>query len=84
MMRALLIGTAFISVVLFPWSLTVVLALASSFFEPLMPLAIGIFSDTLYYVPQAYAVPVYTLYGAGLTSMLFFVRSRLRAGSIER
>lgn len=82
-MHVLLISTTFVSVVLFPWPLTVFLVFAFSFFEPLMPLVIGIFADTLYYAPQAYAIPLYTLYGIICTSGIFFVRSRLRASIIE-
>ena len=83
MMRVLLLVTTFASVILFPWPITIIFVLASSFFEPLTPLVIGIFSDTLYYSPHAYVVPLYTLSGAILTGVLFFVRSRLRTGIIE-
>jgi len=83
MIRVLLIGTTFVSVVLFPWPLTVFLVFASSVFEPLIPLIVGIFADTLYYAPQVYAVPLYTLYGMILTGTVFFVRSRLRASTMR-
>lgn len=81
-MRALLIGTTFISVVVFPWVLTVLLVCVSALVEPLMPLAIGIFTDVLYYTPQVSLVPHYSFYGALLTVFAFFVRSRLRDGSM--
>ena len=72
----------FISVVLFPWPLTAILVLASSLSVPLLPLAIGIFADTLYYTPRVSALPLATLFGAFTTVAAFFVRSRLRASSI--
>lgn len=82
MMRALLIGTTFVSVVAFPWVLTVLLVCMSAMIEPLIPLAVGIFADVLYYAPQVSLVPRYALSGVLLTSFAFFVRSRLRDGSI--
>ena len=53
MMRGILTSLTFISTVLFPWPLTVLLALAISLFEPLVPLAAGLFADTLYHAPQS-------------------------------
>ncbi len=75
--------TAFASAVLFPWPLTVLLALAASFFEPLAPLAVGLFADTLYYAPGAGSLPVYTLYGLLVSGISLFVHSRLRTGSMK-
>jgi hypothetical protein len=72
----------FISVVLFPWPLTACLALLVAPFEPLVPLSIGIFADTLYYAPHAGSLPFFTLLGAGVTIAAFFVRSRLKASII--
>jgi len=69
----------FISVIFFPWPLTAVMTLASSFSIPLLPLAVGLFADTLYYTPQA-GLPLFTLYGAIVTGVALFVRSRLVAG----
>ena len=65
MMRGILTLLTFISTVLFPWPLTVLLALAVSLFEPLVPLAAGLFADTLYYAPQSGTAPIFTLRGAG-------------------
>ena len=81
-MRGTLTVFTFISVVLFPWPLTVMLALVSSFFVPLLPLAVGLFADTLYYAPQANAFPLYTFFGALATGAAFFVRNRLQTSSI--
>lgn len=74
----------FISVLLFPWPLSVLLAVATSFFEPLVPFAAGVFADTLYWAPQAGTLPVFTLYGLVLSIIAVFVRSRLSASIIGR
>ena len=82
-MRGVLTLLTFVSVVLFPWPCTVLLVLAGAYTEPLVPLAVGLFADTLYYAPQAHALPLYTLYGAVVTVGAFFVRSRLQASIIR-
>lgn len=79
MMRQSATVLTFISAVVFPWPLTACLALLASLFEPLTPLAVGIFADTLYYVPQGAFLPAATLGGACVTAIAFFVRSRLKA-----
>jgi hypothetical protein len=84
MMRGILTLSTFISVVLFPWPFSVLLALVASGVEPLVPLAVGIFADTLYYTPQAGAVPLFTLYGAVATALALLVRSQLKTGIIGR
>lgn len=73
----------FISVVFFPWQLTVILALVSSFPIPLLPLAAGLFADTLYYTPHVAALPLSTLYGVIVTGIALFVRSRLETSIIR-
>lgn len=83
MIRGTLTILAFISTVLFPWPLTVILALVASIFDPLVPLAVGLFADTLYYVPHTGTIPLFTLYGALATIAAFFVRSRLKTGIIS-
>lgn len=82
MMRGTLTIITFISTVLFPWPLTALLALAASAFEPLVPLSIGLFADTLYYVPSPGSFPVFTLYGALAAALAFIVRSRLKTSII--
>ncbi|MBI2025547.1 hypothetical protein HYT04_02040 [Candidatus Kaiserbacteria bacterium] len=82
MIRGLAAFIPFISAVLFPLPFTIILAVGASLFEPLVPLAAGIFVDTLYYAPQTYAVPVFSLYGAIVTVVAFFVRSRLKTSII--
>ncbi len=84
MTRGILTSLTFISTVLFPWPLSVLLALCASLFEPLVPLAAGLFADTLYYVPQAGVLPLFTLGGGALTIIAFFVRDRLKTSIIGR
>lgn len=73
----------FVSVLFFPWPLSALLALIASCFEPLVPLAAGLFADTLYYAPSAGALPTFTLYGLVVSIVAALVRSRLRASSIR-
>lgn len=80
MMRGFLTLLVFISVIFFPWPLTAVFALASAFFIPSLPFAVGLFADTLYYTS---GLPLFTLYGALATGLILFVRSRLKTGSIR-
>lgn len=80
MIRTLLSALPFVSAALFPWPLTAILAVAASFVEPLVPLAVGIFADTLHYSPLSGHPPILTLAGGALTLIAYFVRSRLRAG----
>lgn len=82
MRRALVFGT-FLSALFFPWPLTACLAAGVSLFEPLVPLAVGLFVDTLYYVPHGMALPLFTLWGGLGTGVAFFVHSRLKTSSIE-
>ncbi len=82
MMRGLITLAAFVSAVFFPWPLTAFLAVGAAITEPLVPLALGIFVDTLYYAPSASFLPLSTLLGAVVTAVAFFVHSRLRAGSM--
>lgn len=82
MTRGILTFLSFVSAIFFPWIFTVVLALAVSLSEPLIPLAIGLFADTLYYVPSAEIIPFFTLYGAIASVVASLVRSRLKAGII--
>ncbi|MDP2651537.1 MAG: hypothetical protein Q8O94_00160 [bacterium] len=83
MIRGLLILIAFISVIFFPWPFAAALTFVSSFYIPLLPLAVGLFADTLYYTPNG-ALPLFTIYGALITGIALFVRSRLKASIITR
>jgi len=82
MIRGLLTLTTFVSIVVFPWPLSALLALAAAFLEPLVPLAAGLFADTLYYTPQA-GLPLFTVWGLAVSIVVVFVRSRLRTGIIR-
>jgi hypothetical protein len=78
MIRGLFTLLSFLSPILFPWPLTIILVLITALAEPLVPLAVGLFADTLYYNYASGAVPVATVGGAVLTIAAFIVRSRLR------
>ncbi|MDD2657420.1 MAG: hypothetical protein PHD04_02020 [Candidatus Pacebacteria bacterium] len=84
MIRGFLIFLTFISTVLFPWPLTAILTVIAALFEPLLPFAVGLFADTLYWTPESGLWPLPTLCGALLTVLSFFVRSRLGASIIGR
>lgn len=84
MIRGALTILSFISAILFPWPFTALLVFSSSLLEPLLPFAVGLFADTVYYAPQAGSLPMFTLYGALATVIAFFVRSRLSAGIIKQ
>jgi hypothetical protein len=83
MTRGILAISTLACAILFPWQFTALLALATSFLEPLVPLAAGLCIDMLYYAPRAELVPIFTMCGAALTVFALFVRSRLSTGSIE-
>lgn len=78
------VGTvlAFLSAVFFPWPFTLGITLLMSLVEPLVPLSIGLFVDTLYYVPDGHP-PVFMLLGALITLTAFFVRARLKTSIID-
>lgn len=73
----------FLSAMFFPWPFTACLALGMALFEPWVPFAAGLFTDTLYYAPHGGSLPFLTISGALVTVAAFFVRSRLKAGIIE-
>lgn len=83
MMRGMLTLVTLASVLFFPWPFSALLAVLSALPVPLLPLAAGIFFDTLYYVP-ALGLPVFTLWGGLFTLLAFFVRSHLNASIIRR
>lgn len=83
MMRGTFTIVSLVSVIFFPWPLTAFLALVTAFIEPVAPLAVGLFADTLYYAPSAGALPFFTLAGAAATTIALLVRSRLRASTIR-
>ena len=81
MIHKLLVILTFVSALLFPWQLTVILALTGALFEPWLPLAAGLFVDTLYFV--APGSPHFVLFGLGATILAFFVRNQLKTSIIE-
>ncbi len=84
MIRPLLVLLSFISVIFLPWLVTIVLVLVVATLEPLLPFAIGIFADTLYYHTASSSYPRYALLGIGVTVAVLFVRSQLRTSIIRR
>lgn len=83
MIRGIVTVLSFFSAIFFPWQLTVGLVLGAVFFESWVPLAVGLFIDTLYYAPHVARVPFFTLAGALVTGIAFFVQSRLKTSSIK-
>ncbi|MBI4065772.1 hypothetical protein HY412_01080 [Candidatus Kaiserbacteria bacterium] len=84
MIRKILVIIAFISTIFFPWQITGALAITASFFEPLIPLAIGLFADTLFYEVNVAIIPLFTLYGAIVSAIAFFVRGRINTSIIRK
>ena len=80
MTRKIVVILTMLSALFFPWPCTLVLALSDAIFEPLLPLAAGIFLDTLYYAPPG--IPFGTLVGCFLSLLAIFVRSKLKASII--
>ncbi len=79
----LLTLAALCSTALFPWWVTGILVVLLAPFEPLVPVAVGMLFDALYYAPGAHAFPVFSLYGLVLTVLAYFVRERVRASIIR-
>lgn len=84
MMRGALTVATFVSILFFPWPLSVLLALTASFFEPLVPLAAGIFADSLFYTSQAHLLPLFSVCGAAITIVAYLVRSQLSTDPIRK
>ncbi len=72
-----------VSLVFFPWPLTILLTLLSAVYEPLMPLSIGLLADMLYYTGGAGQLPMAAVGGLVGSIAAFFVRSRMRTGIIR-
>jgi len=84
MMRGIATVGTFISVIIFPWPFAATLAFVTAFSEPLVPLAAGLFTDTLYYTHVTGSWPVFTLSGAGVTIIASVVHRRLRTSTMGR
>lgn len=76
-MNLLAVILPFASAVFFPWPLTALLALGATYYEPLVPLAVGIFADTLYFAPGS-GFPVWSALGLVATVAAYFFRSRFQ------
>ena len=77
-MRYALTALSLLSAIFFPWPATVLIVLLTSLSEPLVPLAAGLFIDTLYYNGGGHHLPLFTLCGALVTLVALYMRSRLR------
>lgn len=77
--RLAVVGSVFI----FPWSFAAVLAVLGAFFEPMLPLAMGLVYDALYYSRYYYPLPLYTLAGALVSGIAHVVRVRVRPGMMR-
>jgi hypothetical protein len=81
MMRALGTILTFIFALWLPWQCAAVLAISVSLFEPLVPLAAGIFMDCLYYAPGS-GLPLFCIGGLTATILSYLVRSQLKTSII--
>lgn len=83
MTRAVLTLSTLAFVAFLPWPFAALLALSGAALEPLLPLSAGLLADTLYYAPRWGTLPLFTIGGGAATILAFFVRDRLRAGTIR-
>lgn len=74
MIRAALVVLALLSPLLFPWPLVALLTLIAASVSSLIPLAVGIFVDALYYSRGAASFPWATVSGLAVTLAAFGVR----------
>jgi len=84
MIRFFLIAISFVSLLLFPWPFSVILTLAASIYVPFLPIAMGLFADTLYYTSKTEALPLLTLYGAITTGIALIVHNRISNNIIRK
>lgn len=77
MIRSILTISTFLSALFFPWPLTVLLGAAAGMYEPLVPLAVGLFIDVLFYTPGA-GWPLATLFGLVATLGMYALRARFQ------
>ncbi|MDB5244506.1 MAG: hypothetical protein JWN18_376 [Parcubacteria group bacterium] len=82
MSNVVLIISAFVSVIFFPWLLTAGLAIVLAFIEPVAVIALGLFADTLYYSVHAGGLPLFTFGGLILGGIGLLVRNQLRASTM--
>lgn len=77
-MTGVLLALALVSALAFPWPLTAAIAVAASFYEPLIAFAAGVAADAMYYSVHAARLPYLTVGGALVSVAVVFVRSRLK------
>lgn len=70
-----------VGLLFFPWGLTAAFTLLATIWEPLMPLAVGILADALYYTPHH--VPLFTLMGALGTLFAYIVHRSVKTSIIR-
>ncbi len=69
----MLVIAALLSPFLFPLPFTALLALLGAVVSAWVPLVVGVIIDALYWSREAYAFPLWTLFGAAVTLTAFFV-----------
>ena len=80
MIRVVALVLPFISLSLFPWPLTVLLAILAGWYEPLIPVSIGLLADMLYMNASVSCLPVWSLAGVLVSAVTSYVRSQMRTG----
>jgi hypothetical protein len=80
MIRAVLIAFAFLSVLWFPYPLTLALSFLAACFFPPTALLVGILADLLYWTG---GLPTATLAGLLLSGIAFFVQRFIKARIIS-
>ncbi len=83
MTRPLLLAATLGSLLMLPWTFTVFLALLAVIVEPLVPLAVGLLADALYYTPGVHAAPLYTILGLLVTPIAFLVHRSIKTSIIR-
>lgn len=73
----------FVSLLFFPFSISILFACLGAFVSPLIPFAAGLFAEALYGAPQASSVPIYALSGLILTLFAFVVHKFVETSIIK-
>jgi len=76
-----LMVAAFLSVFVLPSVAVMLIAIVAGFFSPLVPFAVGMFSDLLYLPPQT--LPMMTLLGALASVVLYAVQRFVKTSIID-
>ena len=78
MTRAAATIITLLSAIFLPWQITIACAIGAAFIEPLVPVAVGILLDLLYYLPQTGLLPRFSLVGVVVSLIASLVHSRVR------